>query len=137
MTFRKNLATAPLEPFQTAYLYHDGGELPRPKTMKEFLALMPLWKLIDGKCPVFLNPHKSMHPAALWRAHGAEVMRWWLKHSPDTRPLPWWHWDAPGSANMGMAPPAYIKAIKLANRRAAWPVEKQKAFIAPMEKTGK
>lgn len=34
--------------------------------------------------------------AALWREHGAALLREWIRTRPGTRPPGWWHHEAPG-----------------------------------------
>jgi hypothetical protein len=44
---------------------------------------------------VVVLPPTGKSTEELWKEYGAEVIRWWVKDQPGTRPRCWWRYSAP------------------------------------------
>ena len=61
---------------------------------------LQLWHvLIDDPLPEGhpnYNSFQEFIGRSDWEEHRAEVLEYWIKNHPGSRPSHWWRWDAPG-----------------------------------------
>lgn len=60
--------------------------------------------------------HWYSHPGRLrelWEAHRAEVLAWWIRHHPGTRPSLWWKFDVPEPRPPHESQQAYLARLNL------------------------
>ncbi len=130
----------PVEDWQREYLY---CRLPARLTQRDFQPRPSYYwwlRLVQGERPPLADEAKATPPWRLWEIHRETVLAEWIRHHPGTRPLPFWMWDAPGAIDPDDMDRNHLKwrrARALASERAAWPPEKQRAFLSEHGLLGK
>jgi hypothetical protein len=67
---------------------------------------------LTGKDAVVVPPPTGKSTEQLWKEYGAEVIRWWIKDQPGTRPRCWWRFSAPDACRAKPTSPNDIPTFK-------------------------
>ena len=71
------------------------------------------FNLAEKDFPV-VPPPTGKSTEQLWKEYGDEILRWWIKHQPGTRPRCWWRFSAPEPRRATVeSEAAYLKRLNL------------------------
>ena len=58
--------------------------------------LLPTERTIESNGPIpVVDPPTGKSTEELWAEYGEDVVKWWVKDRPGTRPSCWWRYSAP------------------------------------------
>jgi hypothetical protein len=120
----------PLLDFQEAFLSCKSMESVKPGMFPNRFTIHNFWKLCKGENPAPNGDSlKSRHPAELWKCFGEHFLKEFIRENPGRRPLAWWMFGSPDSANPGGPLADYLAALAIARQHALWPAKRQAEFL--------